>query len=136
MHLFGLPAARNALFGASAVDRTQDVRELIEDPGVECSSWLAASPHRLEVVHEPAPSCLTSVHRAFDDAVLGQATIPTRRGDNGAALGIELGRHAGGCPPFRCGLVSWSLPWEDQQAHHSLEGEDREPPRPPLGGFA
>ncbi len=56
MHLFGLPAACNALFGASAMDRTQDVRELIEDPGVECLSWLAASPHRSEVVHEPAPS--------------------------------------------------------------------------------
>jgi len=56
VHLFGLPAACNALFGASAMDRTQDVRELIEDPGVECLSWLAASPHRSEVVHEPAPS--------------------------------------------------------------------------------
>ncbi len=48
---------------------------------------------------------------------------------------LHMGRHADRCPPFRCGLVSWSLPWEDQQAHHSLGGEAREPQQPLPDGF-
>ncbi len=46
VHLFGLPEARNAVCGASAVNRPHDVRELIGDPVVECSSCLAAAPAR------------------------------------------------------------------------------------------
>ena len=46
VHLFRLPEARNAVCGAAAVDRPHEGRELIEDPVVECSSCLAATPPR------------------------------------------------------------------------------------------
>ncbi len=44
--VFGLPEVRNAVCGALAVDRPHEVRALIEDPTVECSSCLAATPPR------------------------------------------------------------------------------------------